>query len=280
MKKLFIAPLLFLFSAVNAQDAISFKIKYLPQRQYKSNVATNVNMELDSAGATHPGNGFPMQFTAASTMDLLIITGKVKPDQWLPVQVSFEKGASKMLINNQEHAMPSNPLMGHKIYAEYSPNGENKIDSIPGISASDPQVKTFAALMDALQKKVQFPDRMLTVGDTFSRHTSIKLPISQLKVNYGLTSLYKLVKIENGKAFFNISLTIKQDFEGEQNQMKMAGAGEDSGSGTMTYNIDENYYEDVSASYSFNFNATANGMSFVAKGTASSSYHVDITHTN
>jgi hypothetical protein len=208
-------------------------------------------MELDSAGPTHGGNGFPVQFASASTVDLTIATGAVKPNQEFTMQFLYDNAVSKMLINNQENAMPPNPLLGHKVYAAYGPNGEVKIDSISGLSASDTQRQAFVAIMAAVQKNMQFPERKLMVGDTFSKYTSIKLPISQLKVSYGINALYKLVKVEGKEAFFNIDLVVKQDFEGEQNEITMNAGGDGAGSGTLIYNIDENYCEKVSAEYNF-----------------------------
>src|ERR1700756_269472 len=92
----------FLFTLVStgffatAQQTIQLKIRFLSGRQYKWDITTNVDMQLDSAGATHPIEGFPMKFGLASATTLTINTGNPGANQWIPMQVQYQNSSTKM----------------------------------------------------------------------------------------------------------------------------------------------------------------------------------------
>jgi len=104
---------------------------------------------------------------------------------------------------------------------------------------SDSAQKKMEQMMNMIQKQIQFPDKPLKPGDTFTQGGPVNVPVSKngadVKINFGTT--YKLIKIEGDKAYFDLTPTFSMNMQMKNISIDMSGTG----TGKMVYSIKDNF---------------------------------------
>jgi len=244
MKKFLYLPLLLAAFAANAQQGIIFKMKYLPGRNYNAttNMTMKVNLTMSGdnnlAASINPGGG-PLDIDMAMSMDGTIKTGAKGADKTFPIAIGYKMGQMNMTMNGKKIDIPIPTLTNNttSIYGHIDESGKMKADSIGGAAVKDTSEKSIAAMMNAIQNAVKFPDRPLKVGDTFEQEMPFSLPVAGTGLSMNAKVTYKLVSINAGNAYFDVNQTMDIKIPVKDDFMTISGTG----SGKMVYSIKDSF---------------------------------------
>jgi len=244
MKKLLYLPLLLVAFTANAQQGVIFKMKYLPGRNYNAttNMTMKVNLTMSGdnnlAASINPGGG-PLDIDMTMSMDGTIKTGAKGADKTFPIAIGYKMGQMNMTMNGKKIDIPIPTLTSNTtaIYGHIDESGKLKADSIGGAAVKDTSEKSIAAMMNAIQNAVKFPDRPLKVGDTFEQEMPFSLPVAGTGLSMNAKVTYKLVSINAGNAYFDVNQTMDIKIPVKDDFMTISGTG----SGKMVYSIKDSF---------------------------------------
>jgi hypothetical protein len=249
MKKIYFLALLCLPFALKAQQGVVFKIKYQPDRNYTMNVSMGMKMtanvtgdsavinKLKSSGITSPVN-VDFELGMGGTMK----SGHAGADNSFPLVMDYKINNLTVSANgNQAPIPPSVSEKDIRMVAHVSHDGVIMIDSANGKRTDDTTREKMKQMMGLFQKQIQFPDKPMKPGDSFTQSSPMTIPLGtkvggDIKINYSVT--YKLNNIADGKAYFDILPTFSMDFS-IQNKVSVNMSG--TGTGKMVYSIKDNY---------------------------------------
>lgn len=234
MKKLpgIIAILLFIGVQAKAQKEILFKMKYLPKHNYSSTMKMDMNMEMNVSGDSSMVNqmknsGQPsqmlMQMQSGSKMD--VITSVVSPGGDIPLIMSVTTLSAKMNMNGKETNIPM-PNTFQKIYGKFTREGKMSLDSVAGIKANDSVKVALMKMIKNIQGNIEFPDKAMKVGDTFVQTIPMDIPILGANAKIIGKTTYKLIGIQDNKAYFDINMVMTMDMAGKGMTMDVTGGGD------------------------------------------------------
>ncbi|WP_426669830.1 hypothetical protein ACPPVU_01045 [Mucilaginibacter sp. McL0603] len=247
MKKIcFLALMCFSLTQVKAQKGVVLKVKYLPNHDYKisvnSDVKFNVNLtgdqelldKLNSQGITNPVDAILSVSLNGDTK-----TGAMSADKTFPLNMDYKISNISVTANGKQ--MPIPPKVTEKdlkMVGHISEDWKLKIDSADGKVVVDSTEKKMQQMMDLFQKQIQFPDKALKPGDTFTQGSPMDIPMTQgqpIHIDAGIT--YKLVSISGGKAYFDMIPNFGMNFQIKAVSINVSGTG----TGKMVYDIKNNF---------------------------------------
>jgi hypothetical protein len=248
MRKVFLLALLCLsLTQLKAQKAVVFKIKYQPNHNYQSTISADVKLnvtvtgdqqiidKLNEQGITQPINA-DLSFGLAGFMK----TGALGADNFMPVNMDYKLSNISVTANGKQ--MPIPPKVTEKdlkMSGHISQDWKIKIDSADGKAVMDTTEKKMQQMMNLIQKQIQFPDKPLKPGDTFTQGSPTTIPLNKngnnVQIDAGIT--YKLVSISDGKAYFEMIPNLKMNFQIKNVTVDLSGTG----TGKMVYSIKDNF---------------------------------------
>jgi hypothetical protein len=254
MKKIFFYSFftLLCIHRLSAQDAVAFKIKYLPDHTYDMGATTAFNFNINFKGnqqmldmLTKQGITQPMAVTGNIDKSFTIKTGAGQADQSFPLVINSNGGKTNITINGKEIPALQNMNLANTnrtVYAHVDGQGHFEMDSIAGTPMAakampDSNRKKISQMMNAFQNMVKFPDHPLKVGDSFTQRTPINLPTGGNNMNVDVEITYKLTRIENGNAYFDLDERLDVNLSVKKATIKLSGTGR----GKMVYVINENF---------------------------------------
>jgi len=258
MKKLpvLVAAFLFIAMQVKAQKEVLFKMKYLPKHSYNSDMKMDMNMEMNISGDTaimndikKSGQAFPIIMQMQSTSKMNVKTGMISSTNDIPLTMSVTSLSAKMTMNGKamDTPMPSNI---QTMYGKFTKEGKMTIDSVAGSKMTDSVKEAFMKMLQGMQGNIVFPDKKMKIGDTFYQSIPMNIPIMGSDSKMLSKTTYKLIAVENNKAYFDIKMDMTMDLGGNKGMtMDMMGGGDgkmifDTVSGyptTIQNNIKVNY---------------------------------------
>jgi hypothetical protein len=161
------------------------------------------------------------------------------PDNTFPLNIDYKISNLTLGVNGKQFPIPPKVTETDiKVSGSISPDGKMKIDSSMGKKVNDSTEKKMQKMMDMVQKQIQFPDKPLKPGDTFTQGAPVNIPIGKgnnIQINAGVT--YKLVSISDGKAYFDMTPNFSMDFAMQKVAVNVSGTG----TGKMVYSIKDNF---------------------------------------
>ena len=279
MKKIILAALLSLiFVQLKAQDGVVFKIKYGPNKTYKSDIGIviklNANVtgdpgildKLKSSGITSPIT-VNMEMGASGTMQ----TGSLAADGSFPINMEYK--VTKLTVGANGHEAPIPPTISEKVMkvaAHINKDGLMVVDSADGKRTDDSTKQKIQQMTSLFQKQIKFPDKALKPGDSFTQENPMNIPLGNkmggsVKVNYAVT--YKLTSIADGKAYFDVTPNFSMDF-GIQGKMTVNITG--TGTGKLVYSIKDSFPISNTGDYTMTFKVTSPQVNVDATGSVTS----------
>jgi hypothetical protein len=168
-----------------------------------------------------------------------IKTGALNADNTFPLVIDYKISNLAVEANGKQVPIPANVNEKNiKLMAHVSPDGKIKIDSAEGRKVNDTTEKKMQQMMDLMQKQIKFPDKPMKPGDSFTQDTPMNLPVGKdnnVKIEGGLT--YKLIRIADGKAYFDMIPNFSMNLTIKTTTVTMTGAG----TGKMVYSIKDNF---------------------------------------
>jgi hypothetical protein len=273
MKKSILLPLLILTAIqLKAQEAVTFKMVYLPKTNYTitSEVKTNMNMAPV---------GQPMVMDMSMQSTSVIATGAADQSKTIPLKFSSKTGAMSMTMNGQQ--MPGTDAATQTVmYGKYTADGKMQIDSVAGKRLDDNTRNAMIAVINNVQNGLTFPDHPIKVGETFTRDTPFDMPLPGLASSAGnkatVKMTYKLLSITNNIAAFDlieeVTVKTKQDAADQNLQLKIGGTG----TGTITYDIKKQFFTTMTNNLNMDFDINVGGMSMKGKGVINTTSKTEI----
>jgi hypothetical protein len=272
--------LLFAFVLTKAQQSFLFKIKSLPDHLYETNMGMSMNMEMNMSGDSATmqqiqakGIKLPMLITSVTNMDMSIKTGLVAADNSFPIVMNYNSIVSKKTLNGTETSDPPNPLLGQKMFGQYTPDGKLKIDSISGKTLDEQTKATITTAVGKMVNQIHFPDHPLKIGDTFTQEVPFDMPMAGSNMQLTIKIIYKLTAVDKKSAFFDLEESM--DMNSSSTEMTMKGAG--TGSGTLVYDINNNWATTLNSNLKMNYQMQAGKFAITGDATISSTHQTKIS---
>jgi len=233
-------------SQLKAQNGVVFKIKYLPGRNYATmvNVGMKINAtlsgdqqlidKLSAQGITQPMNASLSLSINGNTK-----TGVLNSDKTFPLNMDYKIADISVEANGKQFPIPPKATdKDIKASGHITQDWQLQIDSADGKKVNDTTSKKMQQMLDMFQKQIQFPDKPLKPGDTFTQGAPMNIPVKgtdNIVVNASTT--YKLVSIADGKAYFDIVPNFSMDFKIKTIAVNVIGTG----TGKMVYSIKDSF---------------------------------------
>lgn len=283
MKKICVLVLLCLgVSQLWAQQGVVFKIKYLPNRNYKSNISVDMKINATVTGdqqiidkLKEQGITQPVNANLAIALGGVMKTGAVASDNSMPVDMDYKISNISVTANGKEIPIPPKATEKDiKLVGHISQDWKIKLDSANGKAVADTAQQKMQQMMTMLQKQIQFPDKSLKPGDSFTQGAPMNIPVgkdgSNAKVDAGVT--YKLVSIADGKAYFDMIPNFSLNFQVKDISVDMSGAG----TGKMVYSIKDNFPLSKEGNINMKIKVTSPKVHVDGTATVTSKYDVTI----
>jgi len=247
MKKIFLMALMCLgFTQLWGQQGVVFKIKYLPNHNYQTNVSVDMKANVTATGdpqildkLKEQGITQPVNANLSIALGGVMKTGALAADKSVPVNMDYKINNISVSANgNQVPIPPKATEKDIKLSGHISQDWKIKIDSADGKAVADSAQKKMEQMMAMVQKNVEFPDKPLKPGDTFTQNVPMNIPVKEgnnIKIDAGVT--YKLVKIADSKAYFDLTPTFNMNLVIGKVSVVMTG----SGTGSMVYSIKDSF---------------------------------------
>lgn len=282
MKKLILYTLLCLsITQLKAQQGVVFKVKYSPNKNYQ--MAVNMGMKIN---ATMTGDSSLINklkaegITQPVTVDLKLAlngnmkSGAVGADNNFPLNMDFKITDLSVSANGKQAPIP--PSISEKdikLAAHVGQDGKFMIDSVGGKKANDTIQKKMKQTMDLIQKQIQFPEKPLKPGDSFTQSMPMNMPMnmpmggnSDMKIDAGVT--YKLISISDGKAYFDMIPNFNMSFTIKNTAISINGTG----TGKMVYSIKDNFPLSKDANFTMKIKVTSAKLNVDATAAITTSY--------
>lgn len=248
MKKAYLLVFMCLSLAqLRAQQGMVFKIKYLPNHNYQSTISADVRFNVSVAGDQQiidklkaQGITQPVKADLSLALGGFLKTGAMGSDNSMPVNIDYKVNNISVTANGKQVPIPPKATEKDiKLSGHLAQDWKLKLDSADGKAVADTAGQKMQQMMSMIQKQIQFPDRPLKPGDTFTQGLPMNIPIDKngndIKVNAGVT--YKLVSISDGKAYFDLIPNFSMNFQLKDITVDMSGTG----TGKMVYSIKDSF---------------------------------------
>jgi hypothetical protein len=282
MKRVYLSILLVLsLTQLKAQKGVVFKIKYLPNRNYQSTISADVKFNVAVAGDQQiidklksQGITQPVNADLSIALGGVMKTGALGADKSIPVNMDYKLSDISVTANGKQMPIPPKATEKDiKMVGHISQDWKLEIDSADGKAVADTAKQKMQQMMSMIQKQIQFPDKPLKPGDTFTQGSPMTIPLDKkgndVKVNAGIT--YKLVRVLNGKAYFDMIPNFSLSFQIKDIAVDMSGTG----TGKMVYSIKDNF--PLSKEGNINMKIKVTSPKINVDGTAALTSKYDVT---
>jgi hypothetical protein len=262
----------------SAQRSILFKIKYLPDHIYQSNVSMTSNIEMlfenlskeDSDRLIKKGITMPLMLSTSTLSDLTISAGTPSALNTFPIIFKFNDVKRTGTLNGEEMPGGSTAISGHSMYATSTQTNDLQLDSIPGKPLDTSLRKELTTMFNAMVNELHLPEKMIKVGDTFTQEIPFNMTMNGADVAIKITATYKLMSIKKGIANFDIDQSSVVGMNNTESSQTLTGKG--GGHGELTYDIKRSFPKSISRDLSFDFEMKYQGRLMKAKAKINSFY--------
>lgn len=247
MKKIFLIAFICLgINQLWAQKGVVFKIKYLPNRSYQSNISVDMKVNATVTGdqqildkLKEQGITQPVDANLSLALGGIMKTGALGADQSMPVNMDYKINNIAVSANGKQVPIPPKATEKDiKMVGRISQDWKIKLDSADGKAVTDSAQQKMQQMMNMLQKQIQFPDKPLKPGDSFTQNFPMNIPVKEgnnIKIDAGVT--YKLTRVAGGKAYFDLVPNFNMNLQVGKVSVDMGGTG----TGTMVYSIKDSF---------------------------------------
>jgi hypothetical protein len=279
MKKfafLALASLLIAFSA-SAQKSITFKYKYLPGRTYSGTMGMTLNCNAVLKGDTQlieklksQGINQPVTLTMAMKMVSDTKTGSADANKVFPFTMSYKMENMSFKVGSNAIPMPANANSGVNIFGHVAVDGKLKADSITSNAGKlkDTSDKTVTKLINSFQNIIKFPEKPMHIGDTFTQDMPLNMPMTGNGMDIKAKSIYKLVSIADGKAYFDITQSMDVTIPVKGQPITLTGTG----TGKLIFDLKNSFPTQYVANIDLKFSGKINTLEINGTATMNMDY--------
>ena len=236
--------LLFTMLVCHGQDSLRFKVEFLPNRVYETQMKINSTSEMTFTAdeetlrqLEESGIEMPVIMEQEIESSMIANNGSRDEDGNIPVMLSYNKTIVKSTVNGKA-TIEEKPSTEMDIFGRYNSDNQLEVDSIAGKEIDETTKALIKSLLAQVSENVKFPDRALKIGDQFTNSMPMSIPVSDLKpVNVFIETIYTLDSIKDEKAYFLVEQTVSLDASFDQGNVEASG----SGGGTMEFDMKTNH---------------------------------------
>ncbi len=259
-----------MFSA-EAQKAIIFKVKYIPNRTYSSATKSIANMAMNFEGTPEQleklkaqGIKTPVVMDINNTADYTFKTGEADISGSFPVVITYNNLQTTMTVAGKTLNTPQNTFVNNSIYGHINNLGKIQVDSVEGKLSRDTAInKLLTTMINAVQSQIKFPEKPLKPGDTFVQDVPMNMPVSGMSLSFTIKTTYTYTGMANGLALFtfiqaanyNLSTTANANFN---------ASGSGNGSGQLKFSVKENLIKEMNTLTNIKYKLDVKGMIIIA----------------
>jgi len=275
MKKVYFILIFLFVSGKNfAQQGAIFKMKYLPGLTYTItqtvNSVTSVDFTGDKAELDKlPVAQLPIVLQNKTNLKYTITTGSENP-KFFSGNVLFLNSENTRKLNNEEMGEAADSLKLKKFLGGFA-HDIFKIDSLKYPKLTDSLKKVILTLVNGIL--IDFPDKRLKPGDTFTQDGQINMPVSGKMITINIHTVYKLISTKNNAAFFDVSQTAMLKTHTEQGDMEIRGTG----NGHIFYDMQYGFFRLYQNSLKLNFTTQNGKLTMNGSSNIFSMYQTGIT---
>ncbi|MCC8410926.1 hypothetical protein LJ707_18445 [Mucilaginibacter sp. UR6-1] len=265
----------------NAQKSVLLKLKYLPSRNYLSNIQIKMNMQMDFEGDSasldkikSSGTKIPIVMDMTTDMETLMKTKGKSTNTGLPFTLNYNKADVIATMNGTPVPIPLSQLKNQKLYGRCTNDYVLQIDSMPGKKADEAMKAQLAKMLNDLTSQIKFPEKSIAIGESFSMEVPMSIPANDNNMEMMVKMTYKLTDIKNGIAYCDLLSEVSADMNVKQSVMKMKG----NGSGKMQYSIKDNFFTTMNQNFNYSYSMDINQIIMKGQAKMSSIYTVKITN--
>ncbi len=244
IKKLTFVLLILISITSCAQESVTFKTKFKPNKIYKTQLKTTSHTEIEFIADQEimdriksQGIELPMITESETNMATDITTQNLDENGEFPATMEYGKMISTTTISGKT-TTEEKPYSGMKILGKYDIENKFKVDTIIGDKVSQQMKNVLKTTLESVQQAIKFPEKLMKVGETFNSEIPMTIPMEGMNpISVKINMEYLLIEIKNGKAFFDIKQTVGLDMSQEQLNVIASGTG----TGTSEFDIEENY---------------------------------------
>jgi hypothetical protein len=244
IKKLTFVLLILISITSCAQESVTFKTEFKPNKIYKTQLKTTSHTEIEFIADKEiidriksQGIELPMITESEMNMSTDIITEKLDENGEFPATMEYGKMISTTTISGKT-TTEEKPYSGMKILGKYNIENKFKVDTIIGDKVSQQMRNILKTTLESVQQAIKFPEKPMKAGDTFDSEIPMTIPMEGMNpISVKINMEYLLTKIKGNKAFFDIKQTVGLDISQEQLNIIASGTG----TGTSEFDIKEKY---------------------------------------
>jgi len=225
------------FCRLSSQEVVAMKISIKPETTYRQTVEQTSYNEITFSGKKsflkklkENGVDNPQIVNNKVLAESVIKTGELVDGRHFQLTMEItQKG-----MGGGTSAMPEKLLI----------LGHGSIDSMPVLDSivsdrMDEEFKQiFMTAMQSMLSQLQLPERQVRVGDSSSTDLPMSLPVAGMTIEMNVRTTYKLLKVVDGIADFDIVVTCT--LKSGMDKIKITASG--SGGGKMLYDIANNFF--------------------------------------
>lgn len=218
------------------EKILDFKIGYAPQTTYHQIVEQSSDNELYYEGADEllkklKDNGVenPTISKSLTLVESVVKTGKTEKSGNFSVIIEFLNARN----SEQKVIIPSGTL----IYGNASMATMPKLDSIVSKDLDENFKKKLLQTVQSTFSQIDLPSQKMKLGESFSQESPLNLPLAGLTLEMIINTTYKLMKIADENADFDILQTYTIKLSDQKYNINASG----NGNGNLLYDIPNHF---------------------------------------
>jgi hypothetical protein len=235
MKKITALLTLITLLSFVSDEGVLFKVQYKPETKYSETLEqssqTTIKYHGDDAFLERledKGIKNPTITDKSSKTIAEFKTGKLTDGIHFPLTMNFISTTS----SDGKQTIPDGTI----IYGKSAIDSMPTLDSIFSPGMDDDVKQLFLKTMVNLFNQLTFPAKKLNVGDTFTHELPVSIPMGGLTIKMAISTVYKLMSIDNGIANFDITQVYNMTLD------EYTTEGNGSGKGQIKYDIANKFY--------------------------------------
>lgn len=216
-------------------NGLHFKVEYKPETRYDETLEQTSAAKITYSGSDDflqklKDNGMtnPTLSSKNSKTVEVLKTYKLKDNTHFPITMEFKN-------TDTSEGQPAIPE-GTVIYGTCTVGSMPTFDSIHSPGMQDETKEEFMKIMASTLSQITFPDKEMSVGDSFTQVSPVSVPIAGVTINMNITTVYKLISIDGGQANFDITQYYTMSLD------KYITEGGGSGNGHIVFDITHGFY--------------------------------------
>ena len=282
MKRIIIINILLFFACVDvfAQQAIVFKMRYMPGLKYTITSNNDNVMQVDFKGdsaqlkqITANGTQLPIIIQNKNMASYTLKTGSANSQKNFSGIVQYSTIENKELLNGRQISNDINPLTGLEINTVFTPEGKMKADTGAMKTHTDSLKNLVANMSNSILNMVAFPAGAIKPGDTFTQDIPMAVPISGNPIQLNAHIVYKFVAIQNKQALFDINQSVSFKAFTAQGEVLITGKG----TGKLFYDTTFNFLKIYQTSLTLNYSMLMGNLTMNGTASILTDYQASIT---